>query len=116
MARTKYHIISPLIILGLLSLIMMGSTSYSSTQFGPESELVELCDASEGVDGVEESLIPDSDDTGHGVAFVENTFFNNDLLGSAATQTSSKQRFAAKAHLFILYCCLKLDCFTGHLL
>lgn len=104
------HIIFSLLILGVVSLISVGMNSSPNPSFFIETEIEESINDISELD-FEKDFSHSSSDDGGKAAFLNTDIFINAISYYAIVfQNTYKKERSQKVHLFILYCCLKLDC------
>ena len=104
------HINLLFLILGIFSLQAIEYDSFPNPNLFLETEIEETIEDINELDY--EKKFPESDSDGGNNAIISNqnvSFINPFITKSTLADNNSKD-LSQKPHLFILYCCLKLDC------
>jgi len=104
------HINVVLLILGIFSLHSAEFDSFSNPSFFKETEIEESIDDTRELDFDSELSSSDSDNGGNAAILNIDHRKKNLSFGEVASQYSESKDLSQRPHLFILYCCLKLDC------
>lgn len=110
MTIKNIHINLILLMLGIFSMQSGVFDSNSSSLFVTEIELEESNKEVDNVDFVEKSLHSGSGDGGNAIIPTENPPIKSLLVSETNLLRSESKDLSQKPQLFILYCCLKLDC------
>ena len=103
------HITLILLILGIFSLQSLEFDSFSNPNLFLETEIEETIDDIVEIDYDKQLSDSDFDGGSNAVIASQNVLFLSPYAKSILANKNSKA-LPNKTHLFILYCCLKLDC------
>lgn len=104
------HIIFSLLILGIISLNSVGIDSFSNSSFLVETEIEESTNDITELDFDKDFSHSSSHGGGKTAVLNTNEYISILPHSVAVLQDIYKKELSQKTHLFILYCCLKLDC------
>ena len=110
MTNKNIHINLILLLLGIFSMQSAVFDSLSSSFFATEVELEESNKELDNVDFVEKSLHSGSGDGGNAIIPTQNPPIKSPFVSEYNLLRSESKDLSQKPQLFILYCCLKLDC------
>lgn len=108
--RTKGLHISIFLLIGLFSLQSIEFDSVSYYNLFSETEVEESIVELGELDFEQELSFSDSNDSGNTPILGDHSLLKNPLNGKSTFRPLGSKDLSAKTHLFILYCCLKLDC------
>ncbi len=109
--RFKYiHKDLLLLILGVFSFLYVLSDCITNPNIFIQTEIEESLDEIDEVDFEIELSDSDSGTGGSAIVSAQNTLIKIPLSGRSDLRYSQSKDLSQKPHLFILYCCLKLDC------
>lgn len=103
------HINLLLLILGIFSLQSADIDSFSNRNLFLETEIEESIDDSIELDIEEQLSDSDSGNGNNALVSNQNFHFINPFVANKKLANNQPKRLSKKPHLFILYCCLKLD-------
>lgn len=104
------HIIFSLLVLGIISFTSVGINSFSNSSFFVETEIEESINDISELDFEKEFSYSSSDGGGNAAVLNTNQSLTILFYNTATSQNTYKKKLPSKPQLFILYCCLKLDC------
>ena len=110
MTIKNIHINLMLLMLGFFSMQSAGFDHRSNSFFAIEAELEESNKEIDNVDFVEKSFHSASGDGGNAIIPTQNPPIKSPLVSETNLLRSESKELSQKPQLFILYCCLKLDC------
>jgi len=99
-----------LLVLGIFSLQSVEFDSFSNPNLFLETGIEESIDDTIELDF--DKQLPDaySDGGGPGIISTHNSHIKNPIVAKSTLARAISKDLSKRSHLFILYCCLKLDC------
>ena len=104
------HINIVILILGIFSLQSVGVDSFSGSFLITELEIEESTTEIDEIDFTKESSQSDSGNGGNAIIPTQNPPIKSPFISKSNLLRFESKDLSQKPQLFILYCCLKLDC------